>query len=128
MPVFKRFANSPSISVQQVMSAPAVTLSINSGLHQVSEIMWTKKIGSMIIVDEQGKIVGVVTERDILYCAAKKLFDRQDVKASSVMSKNVITVGPADSLHSAIEKMRLHNLRHIPVMDSTGRPLGVLSL
>ena len=110
------------------MSSPAITLPINSSLYEVVETMYKEKIGSVLIVDENGRIAGIITERDIVYVASRGLFKKDDIKAESVMSKNVVTVSEESSIYEAIDKMRAHNIRHLPVIDSQGKPVGVISL
>lgn len=110
------------------MSSPAITLPINSSLYEVVETMYKEKIGSVLIVDENGRIAGIITERDIIYVASRGLFKKDDIKAESVMSKNVVTVSEESSIYEAIDKMRAHNIRHLPVIDSQGKPVGVISL
>jgi len=110
------------------MSSPAITLPINSSLYEVVETMYKEKIGSVLIVDENDRIAGIITERDIIYVASRGLFKKDDIKAESVMSKNVVTVSEESSIYEAIDKMRAHNIRHLPVIDSQGKPVGVISL
>ena len=110
------------------MSSPAITLPINSSLYEVVETMYKEKIGSVLIVDENDRIAGIITERDIVYVASRGLFKKDDIKAESVMSKNVVTVSEESSIYEAIDKMRAHNIRHLPVIDSQGKPVGVISL
>jgi len=90
--------------------------------------MYKEKIGSVLIVDENDRIAGIITERDIIYVASRGLFKKDDIKAESVMSKNVVTVSEESSIYEAIDKMRAHNIRHLPVIDSQGKPVGVISL
>ena len=110
------------------MSSPAITLPINSSLYEVVETMYKEKIGSVLIVDENDRIAGIITERDIIYVASRGLFKKDDIKAESVMSKNIVTVSEESSIYEAIDKMRAHNIRHLPVIDSQGKPVGVISL
>lgn len=128
MPIHKRYKRLVELKVRSLMSSPAITLPINSSLYEVVETMYKEKIGSVLIVDENGRIAGIITERDIVYVASRGLFKKDDIKAESVMSKNVVTVSEESSIYEAIDKMRAHNIRHLPVIDSQGKPVGVISL
>lgn len=128
MPIHKRYKRLVELKVRSLMSSPAITLPINSSLYEVVETMYKEKIGSVLIVDENDRIAGIITERDIIYVASRGLFKKDDIKAESVMSKNIVTVSEESSIYEAIDKMRAHNIRHLPVIDSQGKPVGVISL
>lgn len=128
MPLHKRYKRLVELKARNIMSSPAVTLPITSSLYEVVEKMCKENIGSVLIVDENGKISGIITERDIIYAASRGLFKKEDIKVESLMSKNVITVSEESSIYEAIEKMRAHNIRHLPVVDDQGKPVGVISL
>jgi CBS domain-containing protein len=128
MPIHKRYKKLVDLKAKNLMSSPAITLPITSSLNDVVETMYKEKIGSVIITDENNRIAGIITERDIIYAAAKGLFKREDVKVEHLMSKNVITINEDGSIYEAIDKMRAHNIRHLPVVDNQGRPVGLISL
>lgn len=92
--------------------------------------MWAMKIGSLVVVDDTGHLVGIITERDILYAVAKGLFDvhRGDVGVDSVMAKNVVVVNEDAAINQAIELMTNFNIKHLVVMGLEGKPVGMLSL
>jgi CBS domain-containing protein len=128
MPIHKRNKKLVDLKVKNLMSSPAVTLPITSSLSDVVEKMHREKVGSVIITDENNRIAGIITERDIIYAAAKGLFKRGDVKVEYLMSKNVITVNEDSSIYEAVDKMISHNIRHLPVVDSQGKPIGLISI
>ena len=130
MPVFKRYNKTAKISVTEVMTKPPISIKAGSSLQAAAELMWDRKVGSIIVLDDfEGRVVGMFTERDIVYCAAKHLFNTQrETLLDSVMSRNVVSVSPEESTTAVIEKMRAHNLRHMPVVDLNGVPIGMVSL
>ncbi|MCS7117723.1 MAG: CBS domain-containing protein [Thaumarchaeota archaeon] len=126
MPIFKRAMRTVPIKTKDLMSAPSVTLSSDAKIDEVPSLMWENSVGSVLIVDQRGKLVGIVTERDVIYAASHGLLGREN-PVSSIMSKDLLTASPEDDIASVIEKMRDHNVRHIPVVDAEGRPVGVVS-
>lgn len=75
-----------------------------------------KKIGALLVLDEKGKLAGIITERDILYqCNAKVDFDKTTVGA--VMSTAIVAAGPDDDINLAMDMMIKRKIRHLPVMD-----------
>jgi CBS domain-containing protein len=88
------------------------------------------RIGSLLVCDrdpESGEQVrGIVTERDVLYaCDAGKPLS--EVKVADVMSRNLITGSPADSVEDAMGLMTQHRIRHLPVL-AKGRLVGMVSI
>jgi len=129
MPIFKRYNKTLRINVSEIMSTPPVTIPEGLDLQSAIDLMWVKKVGSVIVVDLQGRVRGLLTEKDVIYAAAKGLFKKKEEPlAESIMAKNVVSVKKEDDLTAVIEKMRAHNLKHMPVVDNDNRPLGMVSL
>ena len=89
--------------------------------------MWEKNIGSVIVVDGSGTMVGIVTERDMLFAITKGLTGKA-VPVSSITSKTELKATPTQSIATAVEMMRKGGVRHLPVVDKAGRPLGMISM
>ncbi|MEM4220755.1 MAG: CBS domain-containing protein [Candidatus Caldarchaeum sp.] len=126
MPVFKRSARPFPLKASDIMSSPPVVLDEDATVDDACKVMWENGVGSVLIVNKEKKLVGIITERDVLYAASHLMLGR-DVKAESLMSKNLVTAWPEDEIASVVEKMKDFNIRHIPVVDSQGVPLGVIS-
>lgn len=126
VPLFKRAERAVVIKTADLMSSPPVTLSSEAKVDDVPGVMWENGVGSVLIVDKKGKLVGIVTERDVLYAASHGLLGKGH-PVSAVMSRDLTVATPDEDVTSVIEKMRDYNVRHIPVVDSEGRPVGVVS-
>ncbi|MCS7138291.1 MAG: CBS domain-containing protein [Candidatus Caldarchaeum sp.] len=126
MPVFKRAMRYSPLKAADLMSSPPVTIGEEATIDDVSKLMWDKGVGSVLITNRENKLIGIITERDILYAASHLMFGK-DVKARSLMSKNLVTAAPDDEIASVVEKMKDFNIRHIPVVDPQGSPVGVIS-
>ncbi|MEM1937164.1 MAG: CBS domain-containing protein [Candidatus Caldarchaeum sp.] len=126
MPLFKRTLKYSPLKAGDLMSKPPISVDEEASVDDVARVMWEKGVGSVLIVDRESKLVGIITERDILY-AASHLMMGKDVKAKSLMTRNVVTASADDLVASVVEKMKDFNIRHIPVVDAEGRPLGVIS-
>ncbi len=114
------------LRVEDIMVSPPVTLPKTAKLREAAKLMYEKRIGSVLIVDEEGRLVGIVTERDIVFACAQG-WDAEKHEVWEVMSENPITVKPSDNVVSAMEKMREVGVRHLPVVDDKGRPIGMVS-
>ncbi|MBI3452065.1 MAG: CBS domain-containing protein [Rhodospirillales bacterium] len=88
--------------------------------------MTARQASSALVVDAVGRIVGIVTEQDIVRRVAFQA--GQDTPIDSVMTRPVRTVAADDYLYRAVARMRRLGLRHMPVVDAAGRPAGLLDL
>jgi CBS domain-containing protein len=85
-----------------------------------------KRIGALIVVDDAGKVVGLLSERDIIREAAQNeaLFGQL---VGSIMTKDVIVAHPGDDLHAVEKTMTVKRFRHLPIMDR-GELIGIVSI
>ena len=102
-------------------------ISPESSLKQMADEMLNKKIGSLVVTDKDSLLVGIISERDFLNVVAKHTKDWEDISVSDVMTKEVITANPEDSLEQVMSVMTQHHIRHIPVMDNN-KIVGLLAL
>jgi CBS-domain-containing membrane protein len=90
--------------------------------------MWDHDCGCAPIVDANGKLAGIVTDRDICMAAYTQGAPLQEIPIERAMSPKVISCARTDDLDKAHRLMRTHEIHRIPVVDSRGRPIGILSL
>lgn len=102
-----------------------ITASPNDKIINVVKAMNDHKVGSVLIV-ENGKLVGIFTERDLVRIVAEG--KSLDLPVGEVMSRNLIVAKPEDSIAIITSKMIEHWIRHIPVVDEEGKPIGIISI
>lgn len=110
-----------------IMTKNVTVCSAQTALREVAEKMQDDGIGSIPVVDG-GRLVGIVTDRDIVCRVIAEGRDTRTTLASEAMSDDVVTCGPDDSVHEAIRKMGEHQIRRIPVCDNTGRLRGIIAM
>ncbi len=88
-------------------------------------VMDGHNVGSILILDQDGKLAGIFTERDIMHCFAKNISLREE-SMSNVMTPNPITRDSSEELNVAIKVMSENKIRHLPVMEE-GKVIGVVS-
>ena len=103
------------------------SISPESPLKQMADEMLNKKIGSLVVTDKDSLLVAIISDRDFLNVVAKHTKDWEDISVSDVMTKEVITANPEDSLEQVMSVMTQHHIRHIPVMDNN-KIVGLLAL
>ena len=114
------------MSVKDLISKAVVYARPDDSIKKVAEIMYSNNVGSVLILDESNRLVGIFTERDLVRVVALGIDLNKPVK--EVMSTKVITASLNDSIVDAANKMLENWIRHLPVVDEKGRPVGVVSI
>lgn len=112
--------------VHEVMTDNPVTVGSQTPLVEAATLMRERDIGDVLVVDE-GRLRGIVTDRDIVVRAVADARDVRAVTAGEVCSGDPVSVASQDDLDRAVELMRTRAVRRIPVVDG-GRLVGVVSL
>jgi len=81
-----------------------------------------------VLVEAEGRLLGIFTERDILTKLVGTGYDPATVKVDGVMTRNPETLTPEDPIAFALHRMSVGGYRHLPLMDTAGRPVGILSV
>lgn len=112
---------------QDLMSHPAVTCQVNDPLSIAANLMWTHDCGALPVVRDDGKLAGMITDRDICMAALTQGRRLDEILVNAAMAQHVITASPTDAIIDVEERMAEHQVRRVPVIDAERRPLGVLS-
>jgi CBS domain-containing protein len=115
-----------ALSVRNVMSANPVALPATSSVVDAARAMRDSHIGDVIVV-ENGRICGVVTDRDITIRGVAEKRDISNLKLGDICSRELTTVLPTDSVDDAVRLMREQAVRRLPVVED-GNPVGIVSL
>lgn len=97
-----------------------------TSVRRAAQIMADHNVGSVLVVDEEKRLLGIFTERDLTRLVARG--ENLDKPLKDAMTPNPVTAHPDDPLPLIAHKMIEHNVRHIPVVDDQGRVLGVISI
>ncbi len=81
-----------------------------------------------VLVEDNGRLVGIFTERDVLTRIAGAGIDIDRATVASVMTRDPESLSPDDRVSYALNKMSVGGYRHIPLVDDSGRPVGVVSM
>ena len=114
--------------VSKLMSQDVITCRATEMLDFAAQQMWTYEVGSLPVVDENGRIIGVLTDRDSLMAAFTRGEPLHAISVGSTMSADPFTCSPDDELADVEEQMRHRQIRRVPVVDEKGRPVGILSI
>jgi CBS domain-containing protein len=112
-------------SVRDVMTPGVQTVSASQSLAEAAEVMKGEDVGSVPVVEE-GRLAGIVTDRDIVTWAVAERRDPQTVKVDEVASRELVTVEPDQDLDEALALMARHQVRRLPVVEE-GQLVGMLA-
>ena len=111
--------------LNELVRRKPITISGEATIHDVVKIMAEQNIGFLVVV-ENGRMVGVLSERDVVRSLAER--GNLSVKVSDICKRDIITLQADATLEEAAEKMGKHGIRHIVVVNKSGELIGVVSV
>ncbi|AQS66067.1 CBS domain-containing protein [Streptomyces pactum] len=112
--------------VRDIMTGDPVTVEPQTSVTAVARIMRDRDLGAVLVTDGD-RLRGLVTDRDLVVRSVAEGGDPEQTTVAGACSDEVVTVRPDDELNHAVELMREHAVRRVPVVDD-GRPVGIVSL
>ncbi len=113
---------------KDLMSHPVFTCHVNDTLHLAAQRMWDHDFGALPVVNDEGKLVGMLTDRDICMAAYTRGEALDALLVNGAMSKGVVYARADASIGELEDLMAKHTVRRLPVINSDGEPIGVVSL
>ena len=104
-----------------------VTVRSDATVKDLLALLAEHKIGAIVVSDSDGSVDGIVSERDYVRKLAELERAAFDARVADIMTAEVITVGPRDSVQHCLQMMTDHRLRHLPVV-AEGELIGMLSI
>ena len=95
--------------------------------YDAADYMCDRNVGAVCVLDAEGRLQGIFSERDLLRRVVIKGLRPEDVPVRDVMSAIDVVIDCADTPHDALERMERHGTRHLPVVDGT-KWVGMLSM
>ena len=105
----------------------AATVRPDNSAHDVAVFLADRKIGAAVVTGNDGEIVGIVSERDIVRAYAKHETRLAEQSVKSLMTSPVVTCSPDTKIADVAQLMDSHHIRHMPVVEGT-RLIGVVSI
>ncbi|HTZ07088.1 MAG TPA: CBS domain-containing protein [Gaiellaceae bacterium] len=113
-------------TVADVMVKDVLTVDPTASIGEAAEKMDAAGVGAIVVVEDFVRIIGIVTERDLLRAVASRA-RAAEARVRQWMTPDPFTIGPETSIEDAAKIMFEHNFRHLPVVQD-GRNLGIVSL
>ena len=115
------------MKVREIMSEPPLTCTPETSLAVAARLMGEADYGTLPVVDSQGKLAGIVTDRDICLALAGTNRNALHVSVREVMTTAVFSARLDSEVQSALATMKGARVRRLPVLDESGRLKGILS-
>ena len=103
------------------------TASPNESVGAAAALLYTRKVGALVVVDAQDQVVGIVSERDIVRMIAEYGHGGMSQPVSHCMTKDVLFASLNETVDSLLTRMTDRRVRHLPVVKS-GRLVGIVSI
>ncbi len=108
---------------REVLLTAHVDISLAKAVAELKQ----RNLDFLALVDDEGKLVGVFTSRDVISKVACQIEDMSQKKVKDFMTADVTAVKPTTTIAYALHLMSIHKFRHIPLVDDDGKPCGVVS-
>jgi CBS domain-containing protein len=116
----------PATTVREIMTRDVINLQVDVTLDEAARTMREQDIGN-VVVAEDDRLVGLVTDRDIVVRAVAEGMDPTTTTLAAIASRDIITVQPEDTAQAAALLMRDQAVRRVLVLDEQGL-CGILSI
>ncbi len=105
-----------------------ISFNLETPISEIAAVIKDKSIGAVPIIDDQNKLIGIVSERDIVTKMVVEARDADLTTAQEIMTKEIISANLDDDLEQTIGIMKSKNIRHMPVTDSDGKLTDFFSI
>lgn len=116
------------MKVADVMMRTPASCTADTNLAAAVEILWNRNCGMLPIVDRDGKVTGVVTDRDICIALGTRNRPAAEITVAQVLPSLLFACKPDDDIHTALAIISGAKVRRLPVIDENGKLKGILSL
>jgi CBS domain-containing protein len=136
------------MQARDVMVSPVITASKTATVREIAKLLLEKRISAVPVVDDAGKLVGILTESDLMRrveagtehpyswwvhflagdaTVAADYVKSHAAKIEDVMTSNVVTAAPETPLHEIATLLEEHQIRRVPIVDNAGDLIGIVS-
>jgi CBS domain-containing protein len=116
------------MKVKEVMMGTPYYCQLGTNLGSATELMWNANCGFLPVEAADGKVIGVVTDRDLCIALGTRSQLPGDVTVGEVLSSKLYSCAPDDDIHIALQTMSKGKVRRLPVIAHNGTLVGVLSM
>ena len=116
------------MKVSSLFHRTVTTCTWRDTLEHAAELLWRYDIGCLPVLDDSGKVAGMITDRDICIAAFLQGAPLRSITVSSVMAKEVASCDADDNIFAVLRTMIARQLHRLPVIDADRQLVGIVSL
>lgn len=116
------------MKVRDIMTEPVLSCTPETSLAVAARLMREADYGTLPVVDARGRLIGIITDRDICLAMAGSNRNAVNIAVHEVMTQKVFSALLDEDVHSALATMKSARVRRLPVRDDAGRLKGMLSI
>ena len=117
-----------AMKVKDIMTTTPCFCHPEANLGIAAELMWNGDCGFLPILSTEGKVIGVITDRDICIALGTRSCLAGQISVADVMSSKLYSCAPDDDIHTSLQTMSGGRVRRLPVKTQSGALVGVLSI
>lgn len=123
---------SGALHVADLMTIDPVVVSVDATIEEAEELLRHHRITGLPVVDLSGRLVGVISQTDLLYLAVPTVqalirHRESGIRVGEVMSVPPVTIATTATIREAARRMQVDHLHRLVAVDAHGRPVGVIS-
>lgn len=116
------------MSVGRICCREVELCDLQESVQSAAERMRERRVGSLVVVDEGRRPVGLLTDRDVTIRVVAAGRDARGTRVQDVMTMEPSTIRDDETVESAVSLMRAKGVRRVPVVDASGQLVGILTL
>ena len=116
------------MKIQDLMTSDVQCCGPDTNLATAAKMMWDSDCGALPVLNVEGHVMGMITDRDICMAAATKNKPASDITVWETISGKVYTCQLSDDVHTALDIMKREKVRRLPVVDEDGVLQGIVAM
>ncbi|MBU6431917.1 MAG: CBS domain-containing protein [Nitrospirae bacterium] len=116
------------MNVQDIMTSDVQCCGPDTNLAAAAKMMWDSDCGALPVLNVQGQVMGMITDRDICMASATKNKPASDLTVWETVSGKAYSCRMSDDVHTALDIMKREKVRRLPVVDDDGVLQGVIAM
>ena len=116
------------MKVNEVMTPQAKAIWLTESLADAAKLMWENDCGVLPVIKDGRQVIGMITDRDICMATAMRNTTPSEVSIEEVINGHVFSVNADDEIDQALQIMREHKVRRLPVLNAEGDLEGIVSM
>lgn len=116
------------MTVKDLLTSDVKSCSADTDLATAAQIMWDCDCGIVPVVNDERKVIGMITDRDVCIAAATRSTSPSNIRVGDVISGEVYSCAREDDVRTAMKTMKNQRVRRLPVLDRQERLVGIISL